>query len=49
MWLTRIDMGRNATKALPITPETKRLVDEHKPDGVTYDYWVRKQLGATDE
>jgi squalene cyclase len=39
-------MGREATKTLPVKPETKNLVDEQKPDGVTYDYWVRKQLGV---
>lgn len=42
-------MGREATKTIPVTPETKQLLKEEKSDGVTYDYWVRKQLGATDE
>jgi hypothetical protein len=35
-------MGRKATDALPIRPETKRLVDEVKPEGVTYDHWVKQ-------
>jgi len=39
-------MGREATKTLPVKPETKKLVDEQKPDGVTYDYWIRDLLGA---
>jgi len=39
-------MGRKATKNLPIRPETKRLVDEQKPEGITYDHWIRQQLGV---
>ena len=38
-------MGRNTTKRVALTPETKKMLDEQKPDGWTYDYWVRKQLG----
>lgn len=33
-----------ADKRLPVTPETKELIDERKRDGVTYDellkYWA---------
>jgi len=39
-------MGETATERLPVTPSTKNLVDERKPDGVTYDYWIREQLGV---
>jgi hypothetical protein len=39
-------MGRKATKTLPVRPETKQLVDERKPEGVTYDHWVRQLLGV---
>lgn len=42
-------MAREATKVLPIKPGTKDLIDEQKPDGWTYDYWVRRQLGVADE
>jgi hypothetical protein len=43
------ETGRKATAVIPLTPETKRLLEESKPDGVTYDRWVRKQLGAVDD
>jgi hypothetical protein len=33
----------HATKRLPVTPETKDLIDEEKPDGVTYDHWIRRE------
>lgn len=36
-------MARQATATLPLKPETKQLIDERKPDGVTYDYWLRSQ------
>jgi len=39
-------MGRQATETIPLTPETKKLLKEQKADGVTFDYWVREQLGA---
>jgi hypothetical protein len=42
-------MARQATETLHVTPETKRLVLERKPDGMTQDLWVRKQLGVADE
>lgn len=35
-------MSRVADKRLPVTEETKNLIDDRKPDGVTYDYWIRK-------
>jgi len=41
-------MGRNATETIPLTPETKQLIKENKPDGWTYDYWARRQLGAVE-
>jgi len=28
-------------KRPPIKPETKDLIDEVKPDGVSYDHWIR--------
>jgi len=34
-------MARQATATIPLTPETKQLIKERKPDGVTYDYWLR--------
>lgn len=43
------NMGRKATEELYVQPETKRLVLEQKPDGMTQDLWVRKQLGVADE
>lgn len=39
-------MGRQATDSIPLKPETKELVKEDKPDGWTFDYWVRRQLGV---
>ena len=32
-----------ATERLPLRPETKRLIDEEKDDGETYDLWIRRQ------
>lgn len=43
------DENRKATARIPVTSETKELLDEQKPDGVTYDYWVRRQLGAAEQ
>lgn len=40
--------GENATKRLPVKPTTKRLLDESKDNGVTYDKWIRDQLEGTD-
>lgn len=34
-------MGRNTTKRIALTPETKRLVDEAKPDGVNHDFFIK--------
>jgi hypothetical protein len=39
-------MARQATETVPCKPETKRLIDEDKPDGWTYDYWLRTKLGV---
>jgi hypothetical protein len=36
-------MGRQATSELCVTPETKKLCKEAKPEGVTWDYWIRKE------
>jgi hypothetical protein len=36
-------MPRQATAELCIRPETKELCKEAKPDGVTWDRWVRKE------
>lgn len=30
-----------ATERVALRPETKRLLDERKPEGVTYDHWIR--------
>lgn len=38
-------MPRRATETIPLTPETKRVLKDEKPDGKTYDLWVREQLG----
>jgi hypothetical protein len=38
-------MARNATETIPLTPETKQLIQERKKDGKTYDLWVREQIG----
>ena len=32
----------------PITDETKRLMDERKPDGMTYDLFIRHALRTMD-
>lgn len=37
-------MGRKATAEICLRPETKQLVKERKPDGVTYDHYVRQLL-----
>jgi len=42
-------MGRKATDAVPCRPDTKELIRERKPDGWTYDYWLRRQMGVADE
>lgn len=34
-------MGRNTTERVALTPETKKLIDEKKPDGVEYDPYLR--------
>lgn len=34
-------MARNATEELYVSPETKQLVLEQKPDGLTQDAYVR--------
>jgi len=39
-------MGERADKRIPCKDETKRLIDERKPDGWTYDYWLRRQMGV---
>lgn len=39
-------MARKATKCIPVRPDTKNLVDEQKPEGVTFDHWIRKQMDA---
>lgn len=31
-----------ADKRLPVHEETKQLLEEHKPDGMTWDLWVRR-------
>lgn len=34
---------------IPVKEATKELVDEQKPDGVTYDYWVKDLMGENDD
>jgi hypothetical protein len=34
-------MAERADQRLPLKPKTKQLIDEEKPDGVTYDHWLR--------
>lgn len=36
----------DAYKRPPIKPETKKLLDERKPDGVTYDRYIRQLMGV---
>lgn len=43
------DMPRQATAELCIKPETKELVKEQKPDGETYDRWVRREALGIDD
>jgi len=38
-----------ATARLAIKPSTKELIDERKPDGKTYDLWVRQCALGLDE
>lgn len=42
-------MPREVTARIPCKPETKRLIDERKPDGVTFDYWLRTQALGVEE
>lgn len=42
-------MDELATERMPIKPSTKELIDEEKPDGWTYDYWARRQLGVAED
>lgn len=37
-----------ATARIPLKPSTKELIDERKPDGVTYDYWIRQLMGVVE-
>jgi len=39
-------MVREATETIPLKPETKQLVQEHKKDGKTYDLWMRELMGV---
>jgi len=39
-----------ADKRIPVTEETWRLIKEEKPDGMTFDLWLRrKALGIQAE
>jgi len=35
-------------KRPPVTPETKELIDERKPDGVSYDFFLRHAVQTMD-
>lgn len=37
-------MGRTTTERVALTPETKALLDERKPDGVTADFYVKHAI-----
>lgn len=37
-------MAREATKTIPVKPETKEQIDNIKPDGVTHDHFQRQLL-----
>lgn len=37
-------MVRKATKCIPVRPDTKELVDDLKPEGETFDRFVRRML-----
>lgn len=37
-------MGRNTTKRAALTPETKALLDEKKPEGVTTDFYLKHAI-----
>ena len=41
-------MARQATETIPLRPETKKVINERKPEGWTYDHWARVQLGIAD-
>jgi len=42
-------MAREATAEICLRPETKELAKEDKPEGWTWDYWVRREaLGVED-
>jgi hypothetical protein len=36
-------MSERADKRLPVRGETKQLIDERKPEGMTYDLWLRRE------
>lgn len=42
-------MGENATGRLPVKPKTKQLIDERKPEGMTYDLWLRQVALGVDQ
>lgn len=37
-------MGRKATKEIPLRPKTKRALSEQKPEGETWDRFLRRRL-----
>lgn len=39
-------MAREVTEQIPIRPETKQLIQERKPDDVSYDYYIRRLMGV---
>jgi len=42
-------MGRKATAELCVRPETKKLAKERKPEGETWDRWIRRAALGVDE
>lgn len=37
-----------ADKRIPVTEQTKKLIDERKDDKEPYDLWLRRQLGVAE-
>ena len=35
-------------KTIPVKPETKEQIDEEKPEGMSYDLWIRQNGLETD-
>lgn len=40
-------MPAKATERIALRPNTKDILDDRKPEGVTYDHYVRELLGVS--